>query len=103
MSHVYLGTMRLHTIHTGNKLDGGAMFRWCSSNLGETNRLMPKIWHGPCVLCWWKSAMPGACGLWHWGQQSEKFFSHYHLHGDHSLDRSLNAQALHVRTSPTCS
>ena len=28
-------------------------------------------------------------GLWHWQQAIGEVFSHYHLHGDHSLDQSL--------------
>ena len=87
MSHVYLHPMRLHTIHTGNfKLDGGAMFGVVPHQLwSRTNPLMPKICaHGRCVRCWWKSnrRLLVDCGIG--DKQSEKFFSHYHLHGDNS-------------------
>ena len=85
--------MTLHPIHTGNfKLDGGAMFGVVPKGLWErTNPADEKN------LCTW--AMRSLLiedgdrlilidtGIGN--KQSEKFFSHYYLHGDHSLDASL--------------
>ena len=95
MSHVYLGTMRLHTIHTGNfKLDGGAMFGvvpqqlWARTNPPDAQNLC--TWAMRSLLMEVGNRLVLVdCGIG--DKQSEKFFSHYHLHGDHSLDRSLNA------------
>jgi|TARA_B100000768_G_C11283355_1_gene380128 glyoxylase-like metal-dependent hydrolase (beta-lactamase superfamily II) len=85
--------MNIHTIHTGNfKLDGGAMFG-----------VVPKaLWHKHVPadennLCTW--AMRSML-IEHEDQlllidtgigtkQSDKFFSHYHLHGNNSLDGEL--------------
>ena len=85
--------MTLHPIHTGHfKLDGGAMFGVVPKGLWErTNPADEKN------LCTW--AMRSLLiengdrlilidtGIGN--KQSEKFFSHYYLHGDHSLDASL--------------
>jgi len=85
--------MTLHPIHTGSfKLDGGAMFGVVPKGLWErTNPADEKN------LCTW--AMRSLLiedgdrlilidtGIGN--KQSEKFFSHYYLHGDHSLDASL--------------
>ena len=87
--------MTLHPIHTGNfKLDGGAMFGVVPKGLWErTNPADEKN------LCTW--AMRSLLiedgdrlilidtGIGN--KQNEKFFSHYYLHGDHSLDASLAA------------
>ena len=87
--------MTLHPIHTGNfKLDGGAMFGVVPKGLWErTNPADEKN------LCTW--AMRSL--LIEYGdrlilidtgignKQNEKLFSHYYLHGDHSLDASLAA------------
>ena len=95
MSHVYLGTMRLHTIHTGNfKLDGGAMFGvvpqqlWARTNPPDAQNLCTWAMRSLLVEVGNRLVLVD-CGIG--DKQSEKFFSHYHLHGDHSLDRSLNA------------
>lgn len=85
--------MTLHPIHTGSfKLDGGAMFGVVPKGLWErTNPADEKN------LCTW--AMRSLLiedgdrlilidtGIGN--KQSEKFFSHYYLHGDLSLDASL--------------
>ena len=85
--------MRMHTIHTGNfKLDGGAMFGvvpkqlWSKTNPPDSLNLCTwamrslLVEHGDRLVLI-------DCGIGN--KQSEKFFSHYHLHGDHSLDQSL--------------
>ena len=85
--------MRLHTIHTGNfKLDGGAMFGvvpkqlWSRTNPPDAQNLC--TWAMRSLLVEVDSRLILIdCGIG--DKQSEKFFSHYHLHGEHSLDRSL--------------
>jgi glyoxylase-like metal-dependent hydrolase (beta-lactamase superfamily II) len=91
--------MQLHTINTGLfKLDGGAMFG-----------VVPKtIWSKLCPadennMCTWAMR----CLLIEDGnqlilvdngignKQDAKFFSHYYLHGDDSLDKSLAALGFH--------
>jgi glyoxylase-like metal-dependent hydrolase (beta-lactamase superfamily II) len=87
--------MRLHTIHTGNfKLDGGAMFGVVPKQLWSRTNPPDEL-----NLCTWamRSLLVEVgdrlvlidCGIGN--KQSEKFFSHYHLHGDHSLDSSLKS------------
>lgn len=85
--------MRLHTIHTGNfKLDGGAMFGvvpqqlWAKSNPPDPNNLCTWAMRSLLVEIGDRLVLVD-CGIG--DKQSEKFFSHYHLHGDHSLDQSL--------------
>jgi glyoxylase-like metal-dependent hydrolase (beta-lactamase superfamily II) len=85
--------MQLHTIHTGNfMLDGGAMFGVVPKVLWQKH--IPSNDHN---LCSWAMR----CLLVENGdhlllidtgignKQSEKFFSHYHLHGDYTLDGEL--------------
>ena len=91
--------MQLHTIDTGFfKLDGGAMFG-----------VVPKsIWHKTNPpddnnMCTWAmrllliedgkrlTLVDAGIGK----KQSEKFFSHYFLHGDATLDKSLAAKGFH--------
>ncbi len=87
--------MRLHTIHTGNfKLDGGAMFGvvpqqlWSRTNPPDALNLC--TWAMRSLLVEWDNRLVLIdCGIGN--KQSEKFFSHYHLHGEHSLDSSLRA------------
>ena len=87
--------MRLHTIHTGNfKLDGGAMFGvvpqqlWTRTNPPDNNNLCTWAMRSLLVEVGNRLVLVD-CGIG--DKQSEKFFSHYHLHGDHSLDGSLKA------------
>ncbi len=85
--------MRLHTIHTGNfKLDGGAMFGvvpqqlWSRTNPPDAQNLC--TWAMRSLLVEVASRLVLIdCGIGN--KQSEKFFSHYHLHGEHDLDKSL--------------
>jgi len=85
--------MRLHTIHTGNfKLDGGAMFGvvpqqlWSRTNPPDAQNLC--TWAMRSLLVEVSSRLVLIdCGIGN--KQSQKFFSHYHLHGEHDLDKSL--------------
>jgi glyoxylase-like metal-dependent hydrolase (beta-lactamase superfamily II) len=85
--------MNIHTIHTGNfKLDGGAMFGvvpkalWQKHVQVDDNNLCTwamrsmLVEHGDRLLL-----VDTGIG----NKQSDKFFSHYHLHGDTSLDGEL--------------
>ncbi|RKD19598.1 MBL fold metallo-hydrolase [Pelobium manganitolerans] len=88
--------MNLYKIETGFfKLDGGAMFGvvpkviWEKSNPADERNLC--TWAMRCLLI----EDEGRLILVDTGigdKQDEKFFSHYHLHGDDSLEKSL-AQA----------
>lgn len=85
--------MNLHVINTGNfKLDGGAMFGvvpkviWQKSNPPDENNLC--TWAMRCLLLEFADRLVLIdCGIGN--KQSDKFFSHYYLHGDHSLEGSL--------------
>ena len=85
--------MNLHTIHSGNfKLDGGAMFGvvpksiWQKSNPADENNLCS--WAMRCLLIEEGNRLILVdTGIG--DKQDAKFFSHYHLHGDHSLEKSL--------------
>lgn len=91
--------MKLYTINTGNfKLDGGAMFGvvpksiWQRSNPADANNLCS--WAMRCLLI----EDGGRLILVDTGlgnKQDEKFFSHYYLHGDDTLDKSLAAKGFH--------
>lgn len=86
--------MKLHTIDTGYfKLDGGAMFGvvpksiWQKTNPADSYNLC--TWAMRCLLIEeGDRLMLIDTGIGN--KQSEKFFSHYHLHGDATLDTSLN-------------
>lgn len=85
--------MELHVVNTGFfKLDGGAMFGvvpkvlWSRTNQADENNLC--TWAMRCLL-----AVDGDRvvlidnGIG--DKQDAKFFSHYYLHGDDSLEKSL--------------
>ncbi len=91
--------MKLHTIDTGLfKLDGGAMFGVVPKTIWQ--KLVPPDENN---LCTWAMR----CLLIEDGnrlilidngigdKQDEKFMGHYHLHGDDSLDKSLNKLGFH--------
>ena len=91
--------MKLHSIPTGNfKLDGGAMFGvvpksiWNKAYPSDENNLIPLSMR--CLL-----AVDGDRRILIDNgisdKQDEKFFGHYHLHGDDSLEKSLSALGLH--------
>jgi len=87
--------MQLYTINTGNfKLDGGAMFgvvpksMWNKLNPADDNNLC--TWAMRCLLIQDGNKLiliDNGIG----NKQDEKFFSHYYLHGNDSLDASLKA------------
>jgi len=86
--------MKLYPIETGNfKLDGGAMFGVVPKKLWE--RTNPADNNNMCT--WSMRSMlienDNRLMLIDTGigdKQSDKFFSHYHLHGDNTLKKSLN-------------
>ncbi|MFN9493981.1 MAG: MBL fold metallo-hydrolase [Sphingobacteriales bacterium] len=87
--------MKLYPINTGNfKLDGGAMFGvvpksiWNKLNPADDSNLCN--WAMRCLLIEDEDRLilvDNGIG----NKQDEKFFSHYHLNGDDSLDKSLAA------------
>jgi glyoxylase-like metal-dependent hydrolase (beta-lactamase superfamily II) len=87
--------MKLYSIETGFfKLDGGAMFGvvpksiWSKLNPSDENNLCN--WAMRCLLIEdGKKLILVDNGIG--DKQDEKFFSHYYLHGDASLDKSLAA------------
>ena len=92
-------TMNLFTIDTGFfKLDGGAMFGvvpktiWNKANPADENNLC--TWAMRCLLI----EDEGRLILVDTGignKQDAKFFSHYYLHGDATIDTSLAAAGFH--------
>lgn len=88
--------MKLHVIDTGFfKLDGGAMFGvvpksiWSKTNIPDDNNLC--TWAMRLLLVEdGKRLMLIDTGIGM--KQSEKFFSHYFLHGNDTLDGSLAAR-----------
>ncbi|HEY8398383.1 MAG TPA: MBL fold metallo-hydrolase [Flavihumibacter sp.] len=91
--------MQLYTIDTGNfKLDGGAMFGvvpktlWNKLNPADENNLC--TWSMRCLLIEEGDRLILVdTGIGN--KQDAKFFSHYYLHGDASLDKSLAAHGFH--------
>ncbi|MEJ5963221.1 MBL fold metallo-hydrolase [Pedobacter immunditicola] len=91
--------MNLYTIDTGLfKLDGGAMFGvvpktiWQKSNPADENNLC--TWAMRCLLIEDGDRLilvDNGIG----NKQDTKFLSHYYLHGDDTLDRSLSAKSFH--------
>jgi glyoxylase-like metal-dependent hydrolase (beta-lactamase superfamily II) len=91
--------MKLHSIDTGFfKLDGGAMFgvvpksMWNKLNPADENNLC--TWALRCLLIEDGNKLiliDNGIG----DKQDAKFFSHYYLHGDASLDKSLAAKGFH--------
>lgn len=86
--------MKLNVIHAGNfKLDGGAMFgvvpksMWQKLNAPDDNNMCS--WAMRCLLVEHQDRLiliDNGMG----DKQSEKFFGHYYLHGEHTLERSLS-------------
>lgn len=91
--------MNLYTINTGFfKLDGGAMFGvvpksiWNRINPADENNLCS--WALRCLLIEDEGRLiliDNGLG----DKQDEKFFSHYYLHGDDTLDKSLARHGFH--------
>ena len=87
--------MKLSVINTGNfKLDGGAMFGvvpkslWSRTNPPDANNLCTWAMRS-LVIEQGNQLLLIDTGIGN--KQSEKFFSHYYLHGDDTLEKSLNA------------
>lgn len=88
--------MNLHTIETGLfKLDGGAMFGvvpksiWQKSNPADANNMC--TWAMRCLLIEDGDRLILVdTGIGE--KQDEKFFGHFFLHGEDTLDRSLAAK-----------
>src|ERR1700712_2904916 len=91
--------MRLHSIDTGLfKLDGGAMFGvvpkaiWNKTNPADANNLC--TWAMRCLLIEdGKRLTLVDTGIG--DKQDEKFFCHYYLHGDATMDTSLAKHGFH--------
>lgn len=91
--------MQAYTINTGFfKLDGGAMFGvvpksiWNKLNPADENNMC--TWAMRCLLIEDGNRLiliDNGIG----DKQDSKFFSHYYLHGDDTLDKSLNKQGFH--------
>ena len=91
--------MKLYTIDTGYfKLDGGAMFGvvpkslWQRTNPADANNLC--TWTNRLLLVEdgkRLTLVDTAIG----DKQDDKFFSHYYLHGDDTLDQSLAKYCFH--------
>lgn len=87
--------MKLFTINTGFfKLDGGAMHGvvpkslWNKLNPADDNNMC--TWAMRCLLIdTGISRILIDCGIG--DKQDQKFFGHYYLHGEHSLEKSLEA------------
>jgi glyoxylase-like metal-dependent hydrolase (beta-lactamase superfamily II) len=87
--------MKLHVINTGNfKLDGGAMFGvvpkslWNKTNPADTNNMCN--WAMRCLLIEDGNRLiliDNGIG----DKQDAKFYSHYFLNGDHTLQQSLKS------------
>ena len=88
--------MNLHTIETGLfKLDGGAMFGvvpktiWQKSNPADANNMC--TWAMRCLLIEdGERLILIDTGIG--DKQDDKFLSHYYLHGDDTLEKSLAAK-----------
>ncbi len=85
--------MKLYSINTGYfKLDGGAMFgvvpksMWNKINPADENNLCS--WALRCLLIEDGNRLI-LVDKGNGDKQDEKFFSHYYLHGDDTLDKSL--------------
>ena len=91
--------MQLHTIETGYfKLDGGAMFGvvpksiWNKLNPADENNLCTWAMRSLLIEDGNKLILIDT-GIGN--KQDDKFFSHYYLHGNESLDQSLEKLGFH--------
>ncbi|MBK6936443.1 MAG: MBL fold metallo-hydrolase [Chitinophagaceae bacterium] len=91
--------MKLYSINTGYfKLDGGAMFGvvpktiWNKINPADENNLCP--WALRCMLIEDGDRLI-LVDTGNGDKQDAKFFSHYYLHGDDTLDKSLAKYGFH--------
>lgn len=91
--------MKIYPLNTGNfKLDGGAMFGvvpkslWSRTNPADSNNLCN--WSMRCMLIEDGDRLTLVdTGIGN--KQSDKFFSHYYLNGDDSLDGNLAKLGFH--------
>src|SRR5258708_6172918 len=91
--------MQLYTVETGFfKLDGGAMFGvvpktlWSKIHPADENNLC--TWAGRCLLIQEGNRLilvDNGIG----DKQDARFFGHYYLHGDDTLDKSLAKHGFH--------
>jgi len=91
--------MKIYPIETGNfKLDGGAMFGvvpktlWQKTNPADSNNLIEMSMR--CLLIEDNNKLI-LVDTGSGNKQSEKFWSHYYLYGDFSLDSSLTKLGFH--------
>lgn len=91
--------MKLHSINTGFfKLDGGAMFGvvpktiWQKTNPADENNMCTWAMRSLLIEDGDKLMLVDT-GIGN--KQSEKFFSHYFLHGEDSLDKNLEKLGFH--------
>ncbi len=91
--------MKIHSLNTGFfKLDGGAMFGvvpktlWQRTNPADENNLCNWAMRSLLIETDNKLILIDT-GIGN--KQSEKFFSHYYLHGNDSLDGNLNKLGFH--------
>lgn len=91
--------MKLYTINTGYfKLDGGAMFGvvpksiWNKINPADENNLCD--WALRCMLIEVEDRLI-LVDTGNGDKQDAKFFGHYHLHGDDTLEKSLKSHGFH--------
>lgn len=91
--------MKLYSIETGNfKLDGGAMFGvvpksiWSRTNPADTNNMIDLAARSLLIEDGSRLILIDA-GMGN--KQPEKFFSHYYLWGEHSLEKSLQKAGFH--------
>lgn len=91
--------MQLYTINTGYfKLDGGAMFGvvpktiWNKINPADENNLCD--WALRCMLIEDGNRLI-LVDTGNGDKQDAKFFGHYYLHGDDTLEKSLKAHGFH--------
>ena len=86
--------MKIHVLNTGYfKLDGGAMFGvvpkslWQKTNPADSNNMCTWALRSMLIEDGDRLVLIDT-GIGN--KQSEKFFSHYYLHGDDDLDKNLN-------------
>ena len=91
--------MKLYPIQSGHfKLDGGAMFGvvpkslWTRTNPADSNNMIDIA--ARCLLIEDGNKLT-LIDTGMGNKQSEKFYSHYHLYGDDSIDKSLKAAGFH--------
>jgi len=92
--------MEIHTIEAGNfKLDGGAMFGvvpkslWSRVKSADENNMCS--WSMRCLLIDYGNRLV-LIDTGMGSKQSEKFFSYYYPHGDHSLIKSVEEKGYSI-------